>query len=425
MKKGEAKGAVGKARRRTETGKVVEIDAAELAALRDLAKFPMENPSPILRVTRDGKVLYANDTARAVTGLLVGRGQGRLAAAMAKVANNAARKNKRREHEFRAGRRIFGFTLTPVPGERCINIYGRDVTTRWRADQQGQSLARFPAENPNPVLRVSRAGAVLYANDAARAVAGLLIGRARDRLTAPLARAAAAAARIGRRRRAELVSGERIYALDMAPVKGEPYLNVYGRDITAERAAEQALRAANESLEARVRERTARAQEAQRLLYDAIESITLGFALFDADDRLVLCNRRYRDLLYPGMQAEVKIGTTFEAIIRNAIARGLIQDAEDDPDAWVAARVARAPRSRRRSAPAPRLGPVGAGYRAPHRRRRYRRGLRRRHRAQAGRGTGPRSRPDPRGESGAGDALRRRWHPALCHQGQRRAARQP
>jgi signal transduction histidine kinase/CheY-like chemotaxis protein len=322
---------------------MVSIAADELAALRNFAKFPIENPSPILRVTREGRVLYANDAALAIKGLVVGRGQGRLAAAVAKVANNAARKDKRREHQFWAGRRVFGFTLTPVPGEKYINIYGRDVTTRWLADQEAQSLARFPAENPNPVLRVSRAGAVLYANDAVHAIAGLLIGRKRDRMTAPLNREAVAAARSGRRRRAEYVSDARIFALDMAPVKGEPYLNIYGREITAERAAEQALLAANESLEARVKDRTARAEEAKRLLYDAIESITLGFALFDADDRLVLCNSRYRDLLYPGMQSQVKLGMTFEEIVRNAISRSLIQDADDDGnrDAWVAARVAR------------------------------------------------------------------------------------
>ena len=328
-------------RRRTGQGEMVAIDAAELAELRDFAKFPVENPSPILRVSRDGRGLYANDAARAVKGLVVGRGQDRLAAAAARVADNAARKNKRREHQFWAGRRVFGLTLTPVPGERYINIYGRDVTTRWLADQKAQSLARFPAENPNPVLRVSRAGVVLYANQVVHDIAGLLVGRKRDRLTAPLAREAAKAARGGRRRRTEFVSAARIYAFDMAPVKGEPYLNIYGRDITAERAAEQALLAANESLEARVRERTARAEEAQRLLYDAVESVTLGFALFDADDRLVLSNSRYLDLLYPGMQSQIKPGMTFEAIIRNAISRGLIQDAEGDEEAWVTARVAR------------------------------------------------------------------------------------
>ena len=41
--------------------------------------------------------------------------------------------------------------------------------------------------------------------------------------------------------------------------------------------------------------------EARQRLIDAIESISEGFALYDADDQLVLCNSRYREILYPGI----------------------------------------------------------------------------------------------------------------------------
>ncbi len=46
--------------------------------LLDLAKFPSENPNPVLRVTPEGGLLYTNDAARAVKGLLTGRKKGRL-----------------------------------------------------------------------------------------------------------------------------------------------------------------------------------------------------------------------------------------------------------------------------------------------------------------------------------------------------------
>ncbi len=41
---------------------------------------------------------------------------------------------------------------------------------RYLADQALADLARFPSENPNPMLRVMPDGTVLYANDAAIAV---------------------------------------------------------------------------------------------------------------------------------------------------------------------------------------------------------------------------------------------------------------
>ena len=42
----------------------------------------------------------------------------------------------------------------------------RDMTKRKRIEREMQSLAKFPSENPNPVLRLSREGVVLYANEA-------------------------------------------------------------------------------------------------------------------------------------------------------------------------------------------------------------------------------------------------------------------
>jgi class 3 adenylate cyclase/PAS domain-containing protein len=81
------------------------------------------------------------------------------------------------------------------------------------------------------------------------------------------------------------------------------------------------------------------AQARQRLI-EAIESISEGFALFDAEDRLVLCNSRYGELLYSG-PVELKAGMTFESIVRRAAERGYIVDAEGRVEEWVAERLFR------------------------------------------------------------------------------------
>ncbi len=52
---------------------------AVLQELADLARFTSENPNPVLRVMPDGTVLYANDAAIAVKGLLRGRKKSTLA----------------------------------------------------------------------------------------------------------------------------------------------------------------------------------------------------------------------------------------------------------------------------------------------------------------------------------------------------------
>jgi HAMP domain-containing protein len=82
-------------------------------------------------------------------------------------------------------------------------------------------------------------------------------------------------------------------------------------------------------------------RETRRRLSDAIESISEAFSLYDSDDRLVVCNSKYRSLLYPGIADEIVPGMSFEDIVRRAIKRGYIKDAQDDPETWLAGRLAR------------------------------------------------------------------------------------
>jgi signal transduction histidine kinase/CheY-like chemotaxis protein len=75
------------------------------------------------------------------------------------------------------------------------------------------------------------------------------------------------------------------------------------------------------------------------LLTDAIESISEGFALYDAEDRLVICNTRYREILYPVVSGGLEPGILFEDIIRRAAEDGLIEDARRRVEPWVAERL--------------------------------------------------------------------------------------
>ncbi len=60
---------------------------------------------------------------------------------------------------------------------------------------------------------------------------------------------------------------------------------------------------------------TQAAATAHRRLVDAIESFPEGFALFDADDRLVTCNARYREM-YRAIAPMLVAGTRFEDQVR-------------------------------------------------------------------------------------------------------------
>ncbi|MFY3385601.1 PAS-domain containing protein [Paracidovorax sp. MALMAid1276] len=81
------------------------------------------------------------------------------------------------------------------------------------------------------------------------------------------------------------------------------------------------------------------ALQAQQTLQDAVESLPEGFALFDADDRLVVCNTQYLRL-YPISAPMIVPGSTFEQIARYGAERGQYPDAIGDVEAWVAQRIA-------------------------------------------------------------------------------------
>ena len=63
---------------------------------------------------------------------------------------------------------------------------------------------------------------------------------------------------------------------------------------------------------------------------DALNCIKEGFALFDRDDRLVLCNQHYLDFHPERHRSLLTVGTSFETIFRNCVEVGFIPTDEYD-----------------------------------------------------------------------------------------------
>ena len=72
----------------------------------------------------------------------------------------------------------------------------------------------------------------------------------------------------------------------------------------------------------------------QSRLTDAFDCFGEGFVLWDADDNLILCNRKYREFFAVSADLMVR-GNSFEEILRGAVARGQYPAAKDDPEGWV------------------------------------------------------------------------------------------
>ncbi len=82
------------------------------------------------------------------------------------------------------------------------------------------------------------------------------------------------------------------------------------------------------------REISTQLEDAQTRLTDAIESISEGFVLFDADDNVVLCNDVFRDF-FKGLEDIVRPGIHFEEFIRAGVSRDLFPGARNAPEEWI------------------------------------------------------------------------------------------
>ena len=70
-----------------------------------------------------------------------------------------------------------------------------------------------------------------------------------------------------------------------------------------------------------------RSNSSERHFLEVIEAIPEGFVLFDAEDRLVSCDERFREL-YAKLDDLLKPGTRFETILRASVSRGLVEAGE-------------------------------------------------------------------------------------------------
>ncbi|WP_456416183.1 PAS domain-containing sensor histidine kinase [Thiolapillus sp.] len=134
--------------------------------------------------------------------------------------------------------------IKPVMLENKLffTTYIRDISERKRQAQEISSLAAFPGESPLPVLRINQPGVVIYANKASDAL--LEYWGCRRMQTVPIywKRLVEQTLETGHSTEVEVETSAGVFSLLLAPVANLAYVNVYGRDITAIRQAEEEAR---------------------------------------------------------------------------------------------------------------------------------------------------------------------------------------
>lgn len=116
----------------------------------------------------------------------------------------------------------------------------RDITESKNAIEEIRSLAKFPSEDPNPVLRVSKDCKIIYANDASSSALNTWKTKEGESLPRPWSNRIEEVYHSGNSATYELNCDDgHMYFITLQPILGSGYVNAYGLDITKRKKAEK------------------------------------------------------------------------------------------------------------------------------------------------------------------------------------------
>lgn len=147
-----------------------------------------------------------------------------------------------------------------------------DITDKKKLEQQIIKLAKFPSENPNPILRVSLDGELLYANNSSSELLSFWKINTGNKLPNEIINFINEALLSKKQLKKDIIVHDRIFSVTFVPFLNESYINIYGKDITDERKAEMALR---------------ESEEKHRLLF---ETMIQGVVYQDSEGNIISAN---------------------------------------------------------------------------------------------------------------------------------------
>ncbi len=96
--------------------------------IKNLARFPEENPYPVLRINADGTIIYSNMPGQEILNNWDRRIGQKVPDNWLNYIDNSLRYNHSTLEYMKCGQSIFSIAVTPVQEAGYVNLYGRDIT---------------------------------------------------------------------------------------------------------------------------------------------------------------------------------------------------------------------------------------------------------------------------------------------------------
>ena len=159
-------------------------------------------------------------------------------------------------------------TIVPIKDEKgrveYMVVVSVETTERKRIEEEKDSLAKFPLENPNPVIRAKNDGTILFSNHAGLELLHS-IGCEKDLFVSDYFRSMLEEAfSTFKEITLDVNISDRIFSFSTTAVLEENYANLYGKDITERKKGEIALAESKKALEKK-----------NEVLRDVLEQLTI------------------------------------------------------------------------------------------------------------------------------------------------------
>jgi signal transduction histidine kinase len=102
--------------------------------VRWLSRFPDENPHPVMRISKKGKLHYANPASQILLKTFDIKVNEEVPNYWNYIVEIVLQKNKNETIELEAGQHYYSFTFSPVAEQGYVNVYGYDITGRKLAE---------------------------------------------------------------------------------------------------------------------------------------------------------------------------------------------------------------------------------------------------------------------------------------------------
>ena len=150
---------------------ITERKAAEEKIL-SVARFPEENPHPVMRISSSGKLLFANSSSGPLLNKWMSQGCEDVCETVKQMVCKSISTRKNIEMETEAEGEHFALTLKPLPEEGYVNVYGRNITDKKKAEVELYLASKVFESTLDGVMITNSTGNIVSVNPAFTRITG-------------------------------------------------------------------------------------------------------------------------------------------------------------------------------------------------------------------------------------------------------------